>query len=466
MLVTALTSPSDQLSLACSSYAVILEASLHSGAIWNIFMSRADKHDVHRVLLLSDPRKKLRENIVRFIASLCGGGLPITSSLTEAETANGFWRIVSAILPHAIRYRSQSEQLFILADQLFRSYDEHFREEQSLRAYLASWGELLLQYQHAEVVGRGDVDVVVLGLTKLMLSCVASLKSFKKPLDAVPLMRGIYEKFLFMPRITEMEDDAMQECGVPVLESSARRELYDLVHALTEDRNGLDALLELTDGLIDDEMSDSRLVGFDRTDFIRSPTGYVGLFNPKAICYMNSLLTQLFMNINFRGFILGLHVADPDNSQRLLFETQKLFTKMQNSYRKAADPRDFAACVKGTDGLPLNLAIQMDADEFYNLLFDQMEGQLLKPQDKQQFRSFYGGQTINQIKSKECKHVSERVEPFFVVQCDVVGKSNLGESLRAFVEGDVMEGENKYKCESCGGKFVDAVKRYVNWTLY
>jgi ubiquitin carboxyl-terminal hydrolase 34 len=428
-------------------------------------MARADKREVHQVLLLSDPRKKLRENIVRSIASLCGGGLPITSSLTEAETANGFWRIVSAILPQATRYHSQAEQLFFLADQLFRSYDEHFREEQSLRAYLASWGELLLQYQHAELVGRGEVDVVVFGFTKLLLSCVASLKSFKKPLDAVPLMHGIFRRFLFTPSITEAGDVAMQNHGLPVLESSARREIYDLVHSLAEDRNGLDALLGLTDGLIDDDISQSRLVGFDRTDFIRSPTGYVGLFNPKAICYMNSLLTQLFMNINFRKFILGLHVADPDNSQRLLFETQKLFAMMQSSYRKAADPRDFAVCIKGTDGLPLNLAIQMDADEFYNLFFDQMEGQLLRPQDKQQFRSFYGGQTINQIKSKECKHVSERVEPFFVVQCDVLGKPSLGESLRAFVEGDVMEGENKYKCESCGGKFVDAVKRYVSWTF-
>jgi len=82
----------------------------------------------------------------------------------------------------------------------------------------------------------------------------------------------------------------------------------------------------------------------------------------------------------------------------------------------------------------------MDADEFYNLLFDQWEGQMLSQETKQLFRSFYGGHTVNQIKSKECEHVSERVEGFFVIQCDVQGKATLQESLQSFVEGDVMEG--------------------------
>lgn len=202
-----------------------------------------------------------------------------------------------------------------------------------------------------------------------------------------------------------------------------------------------------------------RPLSIDRANEIRSSTGYVGLFNPRAICYMNSLLTQLFMNVNFRKFMLGLNVADRGASQRLLHETQRLFANLQNSYRKAADPRDFAACVKVPEGLPIDINVQMDADEFYNLLFDQWEAQMLSPEIRQQFRSFYGGQTVNQIKSKECEHVSERVESFFVVQCDVQGKSNLNESLQAYVEGDVMEGDNKYKCESCGGKLVDAVKR-------
>jgi ubiquitin carboxyl-terminal hydrolase 34 len=247
---------------------------------------------------------------------------------------------------------------------------------------------------------------------------------------------------------------------LPILDSNTRRELYDLVLALADDSSSYDRLLRLCAD-VETRPIDNILpsLSVDRALEVRSTTGYVGLQNPRAICYMNSLLAQLFMNLNFRQFMLSLEVTEGDGSQRLLLETQKLFATMQNSYRKAADPRPFAACVMTLDKTPIDISVQMDADEFYNLLFDQWEAQLVNEQDKRRFRNFYGGQMLQQVKSKECEHVSERADSFFALQCDVQGKANLQESLQSFVQGDVMEGDNKYKCESCGGKFVDAVKR-------
>jgi ubiquitin carboxyl-terminal hydrolase 34 len=246
---------------------------------------------------------------------------------------------------------------------------------------------------------------------------------------------------------------------LPILDTETRKELYDLLLALADDRDTYNALLQLT-GEAEKQNSGTLLpISVDRRMEIRSQTGYVGLLNPRAICYMNSLLSQLFMNLNFRQFMLELEVQEAKGSQHLLSETQNLFAEMQTSFRKAADPRPFVACVKNLDKTPIDIGVQMDADEFYNLLFDQWEAQLVKEEHKQKFRAFYGGQTLQQVKSKECEHVSERAETFFALQCDVQGKASLQESLQSFVQGDVMEGDNKYKCESCGGKFVDAVKR-------
>ncbi|KAF1967780.1 hypothetical protein BU23DRAFT_482478 [Bimuria novae-zelandiae CBS 107.79] len=454
----ALSCPTDMGLVAYNSYCAMIEASLHSRGIWAAFTNHSDIGPLHSALLLSDHRTLLRDSVARVISSVCGGGLSPTSAITEADTATSFWRLVSAVLPHAIQLPGQSEHLFKLADHVFRKYDEHNRDEASLRSYLKTWSTLLLDYDHEEKVGRDETDFVVIGFTKLLLSCVSSLKSFKKPLNASSLIEKIWRKFLFAPRLVEMDEQS--KIPIPVLESNTRKELYDLILALAEDQSSFGVLLDLAENLgRDNPNSNLQALCVDRTNEIRAPTGYVGLFNPRAICYMNSLLTQLFMNINFRKFILRLNVTDPERQQVLLHQTQKLFAEMQNSYRKSADPRSFAACVKAPEGAPIDINIQMDADEFYNLLFDQWEGQMLAPEIKQQFRSFYGGHTINQIKSKECEHVSERVESFFVVQCDVQGKQNLNESLQSFVEGDVMEGDNKYKCESCGGKLVDAVKR-------
>ncbi|KAF2277934.1 uncharacterized protein EI97DRAFT_441220 [Westerdykella ornata] len=459
LIHVAMESSSELPSIAWTSYATILEASLHSNVVWTEFVSRSNISPLHQLLLLTDKRQPLREQVAQSIASVCGGDLPSTSALTKKEIVERFWSIISSVLPAAVEYTAQSPQLFTLAELVFRAYDETSRNEASLKSCLQSWGALLSEYRHEEFVGRDEVDHVVLGFTKLLLCCVSSIKSFKKSLNAIPLAKRLYERFLFVPRLAEIPDGDTQSPVLPVLESGTRMELYSLILALIDDRVSYDALLDLAEDVAASTYLAQRPYGFDRTNEIRSPTGYVGLLNPRAICYMNSLLTQLFMNVNFRKFVLGLRVSDFTPSLRLLSETQRLFAEMQNSYRKSADPRAFASCLKDIEGLPIDIAVQMDADEFYNLLFDQWEAQMLSPQTKRQFRSFYGGQTMNQIKSKECNHVSERVESFFVVQCDVQGKASLLDSLQAFVEGDVMEGDNKYKCESCGGKFVDAVKR-------
>lgn len=191
---------------------------------------------------------------------------------------------------------------------------------------------------------------------------------------------------------------------------------------------------------------------------IRAPEGYAGLKNLSNTCYLNSLMTQLFMNVEFRKFMLKVNVVDPNESQRLLDETQKLFAWMQDTWLKSVDPEGFVESIRTYDNEAIDVTVQMDVDEFYNLLFDRWEAQVVDPEDKKKFRSFYGGQLVQQIKSKECSHISEREEPFSAIQCDIKGKASLDESLQAYVEGEIMQGDNKYFCSGCG-RHVDAVKR-------
>jgi ubiquitin carboxyl-terminal hydrolase 34 len=197
---------------------------------------------------------------------------------------------------------------------------------------------------------------------------------------------------------------------------------------------------------------------FDRSKSIRSHTGYVGLRNLSNTCYLNSLFTQLFMNIPFREFMLEAYVADGGASQKLLSETQNLFSYMQNSLRRFVDPANIAGSIRTSDETPIDVTIQMDVDEFFLLLFERWESQILAADAKKRFKSFYGGQLVQQIKSKECSHISERLDPFSAIQCDIKGKTCLQESLQAYVDGDIMEGDNKWKCSTCD-RHVDAVKR-------
>ncbi|KAF2025393.1 hypothetical protein EK21DRAFT_116870 [Setomelanomma holmii] len=459
VLVGLTTKRFETATVVTDAYATIVEASLHSRTVWDAYKEHPDVQAVLKQLLLSHTDEVIREHVFRKISSIFSGDLPFTCPITKGEFAAHFWTVLSAILPDVVQYPTQSEQIFQLSEQVFRVHDEYDRNEEYLRSLLAQWSILLIEHEHKVFPGREEIDHVVLGFTKLLLDCILSIKSFKKPLNAGSLMTQVFKKYIL---VSSLDDSAASKLVValPILESHTRQELYNLMLGLAEDSSTYDALLQLA-GEAENETTESRLPTnlVDRTMEIRSAVGYVGLYNPRAICYMNSLLTQLFMNVNFRQFILSLDVKEQAGSQRLLHQTQKLFAEMQNMFCRSTDPRDFAACVKSLDKTPIDISIQMDADEFYNLLFDQWEAQLLKQEHKQRFRSFYGGQTLNQIKSKECEHVSERSEPFFAIQCDVQGKANLHDSLQAYVQGDVMEGDNKYKCESCGGKFVDAVKR-------
>ncbi len=179
---------------------------------------------------------------------------------------------------------------------------------------------------------------------------------------------------------------------------------------------------------------------FERTKAIRSSCGYVGLRNLSNTCYLNSLFTQLFMNVNFRQFMLNAEIQDESHHQKLLFQTRNLFGFLQDSIRRSVDPQACVGSIKTYEDTPIDIHNQMDVDEFYNLLFDRWEGQLVFQEDKRVFRSFYGGQLVQQVRSKECEHVSERLEPFSAIQCDIKGKTSLQESLQAYVDGEIMEG--------------------------
>lgn len=173
--------------------------------------------------------------------------------------------------------------------------------------------------------------------------------------------------------------------------------------------------------------------------------------------------------------MLKAHLVDGGSSQKLLYETQTLFSFMQSTVKRFIDPACLAMSIRTYDDTTIDVNVQMDVDEFYNLLFDRWESQMLAEEDKARFRSFYGGKLVQQIKSKECSHISEMQEPFSAIQCDIKGKSCLEESLQAYVDGEIMEAgksntdhsnsrtdnvDNKYKCEPCD-RHVDAVKRYV-----
>jgi hypothetical protein len=77
------------------------------------------------------------------------------------------------------------------------------------------------------------------------------------------------------------------------------------------------------------------------------------------------------------------------------------------------------------------------------------------------FRDVLGGTFSHQLYgSNECKHFKSRDEEFYSILVEIKNKKNLQECLDAFVEGELLEGGNAFKCGKCNKK-VDTVRRTV-----
>ncbi|KAF4343618.1 hypothetical protein FBEOM_2417 [Fusarium beomiforme] len=453
---------------------ICLRLSMLDDNFWTELSTNSDFMGTLRRLLLTDPRQTIRSLSAKLIEELftvIGNVTPTGEADCEASVrsrespmAKYFWKVTSDMVKETTRFPYQCEELFKLVYSLMVKINMRSPELLNIALFASQISHLLLEHTTIETIGSSGVDdSLAKGLSSLLHISLQLDKSIAQS-GTLPedLAMSLFWKHLYPPQC--------HRSGQPVpkvlLNEETRAKLYDVLFTLVKhDKKNMWVVvkaLSLQVPFFEDEDEDHYIYDlnyhFDRHRFLRASCGYAGLLNLSNTCYLNSLMTQLFMNTAFRRFILGCSIYDPANSQQLLSYTQKLFGHMQESYLRYVDPSNFANSIKTYDDALIDIHNQMDVDEFYNLLLDRWETQLSGQDEKRIIKSFYGGQLVQQVKSKECEHISERLEPFSAIQCDIKGKATLAESLQAYVDGEVMEGDNKYKCSTCD-RHVDAVKR-------
>ncbi|KAK5664214.1 hypothetical protein OQA88_430 [Cercophora sp. LCS_1] len=447
----------------------ILESCSRSVPFMNAFCTHAEIPRLLENMLLYDKRELVRGKTARLVLDKIGENTIYQSASTDQFRAF-FWPLVSGLVGSAIANPSNSAEVMTLCLAMFNTLRTGQTEILDLKKHMNEWAMLLLDYETSEDLTQPEmVDHVGASLIRLVYAIVCgqdlvSCGEFAPPSSTA---QKLFRAHLF-PSLNGSFNDSR-----PVLSSESRSMLNQIVLSLVEadPLQHKQLLLELYDLVPPPEYEDPQSSSaqywyhelpaqFERTKAVRAPCGYVGLKNLSNTCYFNSLITQLFMNVDFRRFMLDVELRDRDRAynQNLLLQTQKMFGNMQETINRFVNPEDCVGAIKTYENEQIDIGLQMDVDEFYNLLFDRWEGQLSTAEEKRQFRSFYGGQLVQQVSSKECDHVSERLEPFSAIQCDIKGKNTLQESLQAYVDGEIMAGENKYKCSKCDC-FVDAVKR-------
>jgi ubiquitin carboxyl-terminal hydrolase 34 len=437
----------------------LLECCSLSKNFWERFCKSSLNKKLIEALLLGDDRAVVRKGTAQLIRDKCSF-TQTRSSTTALQFSEKFWSLLFDLLPKAVHQPVRSEEVFtlllFLMDILFRANSPELSVETCLKLYI----ELALIHTSTESLTSPDgVDFVAHGLLRLLYYGVKHFSERESIQFPPNLGRKLFYKHLF-PRLD------YDEVRTQVLLTHGNRKLvYEILSLLMrnsrdQQRQMLYCLSSIVPYHTDYDGSPyfyDLPQGFDRMRAIKTPGVHAGLRNLSNTCYLNSLFTQLFMNVHFRRFILQVP-SKGRSHPNLLNSTQTLFAELQDSLRRSIDPAHCVALINNYEETPIDIHTQMDVDEFFNLLFDRWESVMPNARTKSDLRSIYGGQLVQQVKSKECEHISERIEPFSAIQCDIKGISSLQESLQAYVDGEPMEGDNKYKCELCN-KHVDAVKR-------
>uniref|UniRef100_A0A672HUI4 Ubiquitin carboxyl-terminal hydrolase n=1 Tax=Salarias fasciatus TaxID=181472 RepID=A0A672HUI4_SALFA len=205
--------------------------------------------------------------------------------------------------------------------------------------------------------------------------------------------------------------------------------------------------------------------GVDEPPPPRGKSNLCGIKNQGGTCYLNSLLQTLLFTPEFREALFSLGQEElgrledkdkPEAKVRVIpLELQRLFARLLLVDQQSASTADLTDSFGWNSSEGTN---QHDVQELNRILFSALEHSLVDTSGSAFIHRLYHGTIVNSIVCKECGNVSQRQEDFLDLTVCVCGVLSLEEALwNMFVEEELFEGNNLYRCAQCD-RLVTAAK--------
>ncbi|KAH9079482.1 ubiquitin carboxyl-terminal hydrolase 5 [Lactarius deliciosus] len=178
----------------------------------------------------------------------------------------------------------------------------------------------------------------------------------------------------------------------------------------------------------------------------KKETGYVGLKNQGATCYMNSLLQSLFCTRYFRKAVYEIPTEEERPTESVALALQRVFYHLQTSDQ----PVGTTELTKSFGWTSLDSFLQHDVQEFNRVLQDKLESKMKGTKAEGAIAKLFVGKMKSYIKCVNVDFESSRIEEFNDLQLNVKGMKNLYDSFRDYVAVETLDGENKYQAEGYG----------------